>query len=321
MAVLAMLIVILATIISHTSSIWSHTRAQAEQLREARDAFDVLTRRIGEATLNSYVDYEDATGATRTSPSSASFVPKTYGTQSELRFISGPGLQGNSHAIFFQGPRSFTEDNSIPGGSRLLNSLGYYIQYGDDARFLPNFLTARNRPRLMEFCESSETLSVYRYTSGSASASDRTSKEWFAAPLRQNSPSTRVIAENVLALVLLPILPEALREAKNYDLTALAPDYLYDSTVRKANSDLSPRNQLPPLIQITMVAADEISMNRLGDGGIAEVQTLVSSRFKRASDYTTDLQALEALLTAKKVNYRIFSSNLSLKNARWSRTQ
>lgn len=327
-AVLSILLVILATMISQTSSVWSYTRGQAEQFREARDAFDTLTRRIGEATLNTYVDYEDGLGRTRTTATSTSFVPKNYARQSELRFLSGPGIHGESHAVFFQSPLGRTADGTGVGGAKLLNTIGYYLEYGSDKPFLPPFLEAKakTRLRLMEFCEPAEQLSVYEYTSGNASATDRLSREWFEKPLaaaQPPDPTLQIVAENLIALILLPKLPttDTGGDSNNpYTDSSLAPNYLYNSTDRvTTDANLNPRNQLPPIIQVTLIAMDEKSAARMDEGGFAKLRTAVSSRFLKSDDYSTDLQNLESELTELGISYRVFTSNVILKNAKWSR--
>lgn len=320
-AVLAILLVLMAAMISRTTSIWGYTRGQAEQFREARDAFDTITRRLSEATLNTYFDYEDAGGNPRTAATSTSFVPKKYGRQSELRFLSGPDVHGESHAVFFQSPTGKNGDVAGAGGGRLLNTLGYFLEYGDDRKFLPEFLEARRRLRLMEFCEPSEELSVYRFTSGNATPADRAGREWFTARLDSPNPPVQIVAENIVALVLLPMLPATDQLAGNYDSASLAPEYLYDSTMRRADANLNPRNQLPPVMQVTMVAIDEASASRLGESGYSELLAAVASRFSEASEYDSDMATLQDELTRLGVTFRVFTSNVILKNAKWSREQ
>lgn len=320
-AVLTILVVILATMISRTSSVWSYARGQAEQFREAREAFDTLTRRLGESTLGTYLDYEDADGLTRTVTTSSSFVPKTYGRQSELRYLSGPDVAGEAHAVFFQCPLGRTSTASTSGGSRLLNTVGYFVEYGNDRAYLPTFLESKNRFRLMEFCEPADQLSVYAYTTGGASVADRTSRKWFTHPLNQSNRPVSIAAENILALILLPMLPATDLQTGGYTETSLAPNYLYDSTSRGTDPRLNPRNQLPPIVQVTMIAIDEVSASRLGDPGLDALRSEITTRFRNAEDYPTDLQSLRAKLTELGVNFRVFTSNVILKNAKWSREQ
>jgi uncharacterized protein (TIGR02599 family) len=319
--VLAILLVLMTTMISRTSSIWSYTRGQVEQFREARDAFDSLTRRLGEATLNTYLDYEDASGSPRTASTMISFVPKSYGRQSELRFLSGPNIHGKSHAVFFQAPQGRLSSASASGSPKLLNTLGFFLDFEEDAAFLPSFLPSKKRIRLLEFCEPSDTLSVYRYTSGAASAADRVSRNWFTEPLAVANPPIQIVAENIVALVLLPLLPNTDRILGGYTETSLAPTYLYDSTAKVADPNLNPRNQLPPLIQVTMVAIDEASASRIGESGHARILDAVASLFQSASEYAKDLKSLEEELKSLGVSYRVFTTQVVLKGAKWSRSQ
>lgn len=320
-AIMAILLLIVTAMINRTSSIWTYTRGKIDQFREARDAFDLLTRKMSEATLNTYLDYEDSNGQTRTTSNSTSFVPKSYARQSDLRFLCGPGVFGQSHAAFFQMPLGVTSSGSNSGTGMALNSIGFYIDYGDDSQFLPSFIKPHTRFRLMEFIEPAESLSIYQYTTGSASAADRTSWNWFTNALQKPSPPVQIAAENIIALILLPKL-SALDEASgHYSPDALAPTYLYDSTSRQADPNLNPRNQLPPVVQVTMIAIDEASAARLGENGLQSIRSELADRFKTASEYEKDMTEVTSFLTSLKVSYQIFTTNISLKNAKWSHEQ
>src|SRR5690349_5884687 len=116
MAVAALIAVFLASMVNQTSSLWSNTKARVEQFRDARLAFEAITRRLSQATLNTYWDYYYPPGSNSSSLSSSTAVaPIGYGRQSELRFVcgSGTGLTASTganaslrpaHAIFFQAP-------------------------------------------------------------------------------------------------------------------------------------------------------------------------------------------------------------------------
>lgn len=318
-AVLAALLVILSSIISHISSVWTHVRGKVEQFREARHAFDTLTRRLGEATLGTYLDYEDKNGLPRSAATSITFVPKAYGRQSELRFLSGPSVAGDSHAIFFQSPLGRTSSNSAPASSKLLNTLGYFIEYGEDSSFLPAFIPPKIRPRLMEFCEPSDQLSIYTYTSGTASAADRKSRNWFQQPLLAQNPPVSIVAENIIALIFLPLLPGPDRERGGYTESSLAQDYLYDSTQRNSDPNLNPLNQLPAVVRVTMIAIDEQTANRLDPTQLEAIKGMVGSLFLKADNYDEDINSLESMLIEIGANFHVFSTNVILKNAKWSR--
>ena len=128
--------------------------------------------------------------------------------------------------------------------------------------------------------------------------------------------------------------------------TQLAPNYLYDSRGYVAaptdpNALLS-RNQLPPMVQVTMVVIDERSADRFqsslgaSPGTIATATTKLgltsgnSGLFLKPSSrpnptpaeekdqYLTDLQTLERKLVELNVTYRIFSTDVSILQAKWS---
>ena len=113
MAVLALLVLCLSGITEQTGKLWRQTSARVEAFREARNAYEAMTRQISQATLNTYQDYygyasssleklplvprtnRNADGTTVNadgSPGSniSTFVPVTYERQSELRFFCGP---------------------------------------------------------------------------------------------------------------------------------------------------------------------------------------------------------------------------------------
>ena len=324
--VMLILLLVVSAMVNRTSTIWTYTRGKIEQFREARDAFDLLTRHISEATLNTYYDYEDDQQRTRTEATRATFVPRTYARQSELRFLSGPALHGESHAIFFQAPMGRVDSNVDNRSGSALNTIGFFIEYGDDKAFLPPFAKERTRFRLMEFIEPSDKLTLYTYTSGAASGADRLSDKWFKTPLSATPAPVNIAAENIIALALLPKLSPADQAAGNqaggnYTDTSLAPNYTYDSTKRESDPRLNPRNQLPVLVQVTMIAIDEASALRIGDIGLQGIRNELKDRFINASKYADDLKDMEGYLAENHIAYQVFSSNIALKNAKWSRNQ
>jgi prepilin-type N-terminal cleavage/methylation domain-containing protein len=179
---LAIVLLLLASMTNSTASIWRLTSGKIEEFRSAGNAFDALTRRLSQATLNTYWDYDSPT------------APTTYLRHSELRFLSGPATANSygsgvfpsnvvtsgtttTHAIFFQAPLGFVDespliDNPNFGGlDNLVNTWGYYVEYNADVR--PNFINslahpppARNRYRLMELMQPSNQMTIYNYTSG-----------------------------------------------------------------------------------------------------------------------------------------------------------
>jgi uncharacterized protein (TIGR02599 family) len=87
---------------------------------------------------------------------------------------------------------------------------------------------------------------------------------------------------------------------------------------------------LPPLVKITMVALDSAAGERLAEGGNeAQQQRLagvLAPLFSNANGYNTpgsayhqDLATLQNFLVAEKLNFRVFSSTVVMKQARWSK--
>lgn len=329
MAILSMLVLILLSITDATRKTWSYTNAKIEQFRDAREAFETITRRLSQATLNTYWDYHYPNNDTEKAPDG-------YVRQSELRFISGPNLvEGSpSHSIFFQAPLG--ESDSYSGMKNLLNTCGYFVEFGSDKDSRPSFVKSpeRWRFRLMELIEPTESLSLYKYTSGRENdAADGEAKnisykgkEWFTDPLA-DAKNKRAVADNILALVLLPKLANGEKRASDsggelrpFEPHELAPNYTCDSTEESDDPALNPKNQLPPVVRVTMVAVDETSFNRLQGSGTT-APTLLGKYFTDSSKFDEDLKGLEADLVKKKLNYRIFTTDVTLKAGKWSREQ
>lgn len=351
MALLSLVSVLLVSMTNSTASTWKYTAGKIEQFRSASNAFEAMTRRISQATLNTYWDYQYPNNDT-TQP------PISYVRQSELRFIAGQmqTLSGSgtphrpTYGMFFQAPLGFVDDTTNFGGmENLLNTWGYYVEFNADTR--PGFISSGSNPppahwryRLMELMQPSNKMSLYSYTSGTGryqpgipnnwlytSANPPagfSGFEWFTDALNATPPQTHMLAENVIALVLLPKL------SQEQDTTGvqLSPHYSYDSTKTDDANDpagaVSPslnwKNQLPPVVQVTMIAIDEASANRVASGsGLPFFDTYLQSPYftdpAKLDGATGDLAALQAALSSHHVNFRVFTSNISIRAAKWSR--
>lgn len=341
-AILGMLVLMFATIISQTSNLWKRTTGKIEQFREARAAFETMTTRLSQATLNTYWDYDKS-------------PPTKYERRSELRFISGPSVtllnssNNPTHSIFFQAPLGQTEKPEFQGFENLLCTCGFYLEFGDDKNLRPSFVTEavaplRYRHRLMQFIAPTETSKIYNYTSGIVAtgalpkAVTYKDKTWYNT-LYSVAGYSRPIAENIIALIITPRLAKsdelALGGGSVTDESPLAPNYLYDSSNTGAGGPSKPLlnslAQLPPILQVTMVAIDEGSASRLITGStdpFIASPFLVKDKFATSSQYSTDLllekggaTSLEGALIEKATNYRIFSTNVAIRGAKWSRQQ
>ena len=133
-----------------------------------------------------------------------------------------------------------------------------------------------------------------------------------------------IAGSRAIAFVITPRLSKAeeIPLQSNATHSPLAPNYGYDSTGTNANPQLNPRNQLPPVVQLTMVAIDEksaasLGLSSSGDSDIFKISTLFSDTTKFAEDIAT----LEQTLATKRVKYRIFTTNVQIRAAKWSREQ
>ncbi len=377
-AVFTGLMLLLVTATNQTGDMWRRSAAKIEQFQQARRGFESMTRRVSQATLNTYWDYSFPIVNGKPDRSA---VPDGYLRQSELRFRTGiaqqligsaDGITRPTHAIFFQAPLGFVDDDLVvrkdPSKSHkplsnLMNTWGYFLEVTDDSQFVPQFLTgiipARTRSRLMEVMEPSETLKMDNpsiYSDGAKKGEPIDPNwdnpkwlNWFTVPVSRRT-NVRVLAENVLALIILPRLSpqdEAFRAAaKPPKLDVLCPVYDYDSkrlsndaaalknpTKKASDPELNPKNQLPPVVTVTMVAIDEASAQRLaasanGDATQGLDFKTIFKLSKQLEDNPTsvapgdgDLAELEKQLIEKKLTYRIFTSNVAIRGAKWSRWQ
>ena len=300
MTVIAIMLVVLSQMTNALRTTISQTTSQLEEFRDARNAFETMTRRIGQATLNAYDDLDPT--------STAGTAATSYVRASELRFRSGSasdlfagvtGTAGNlkhpTNAIFFQAPlgiASSSNSSLYAGLNRLLNTCGYYIEWNSDLNQRPAFLAslsppipARYRFRLMELVEPTDNLSIYTYTSGLKTGATPpqtkswtyTGLDWFQNPLNSDSPSAtsptpppvHAVTENVILLAILPMVsPKDAQSPIGGDVDGtskdLAPTYAYDSTTTGHTPDI--RNKLPPLVYVLMVAVGEKSFSRYQAG-------------------------------------------------------
>ncbi len=323
-SIVLLLMLMLVSMTDSTSRTWRYATQKIEQFQGARVGFESMTRRLSQATLNTYWAVDSRLVAKNQ-------VPDRYVRCSELRFVLGPmekvlagsPLQGGSyrtHGVFFQAPMGFVDDKVNYGGlNNLVNAWGYFLEVGQDGNPVPPFLEGtvkkRWRSRLKEFMQPSEKMAVYKYQDNG---------KWYTEPLSEKAPPVRTLAENIVALVLVPKLaPDdaAARAGK-----VLTKDFYYNTLLEAEDEEIDSRHQLPPLVQVTMVAIDEASARSLEerfaqrpnlgvdvDGLFKEV-----AKLQRSTDGVPgDIDELERRLAALKVSYRVFSSNVIIRAAKW----
>ena len=308
MAVLALMSVLMVSVVGSSQRMSKQALAGVGQFREARRAFERIEQTLSQATLNVYWDYVDADGNPRPAVPAAPFVPTGYFRQSELRYrqfkataLTAPrGGTMKGMALFFQAPLGRTGTAGPGGMNALLNTVGYFVERGDDMQFRPPLIQAsKTRYRLFELLQPSESFSIYKNTSGAPT--DRSS-DWIEDPL--STPAfSHPLAENVVALVFRAEYPDS------SDKAVTAFDYDSTPVVRPTPSQPVEENNLPMSVRITMVVLDEDSARRVEDRGIA---------LPDAHDEAS-LNQLESELRQNRLTYRRMDSSVSIGPAKWSR--
>ncbi|XHR27120.1 MAG: prepilin-type N-terminal cleavage/methylation domain-containing protein [Chthoniobacteraceae bacterium] len=300
LTILSLIIVLLLSMITNASTIWLSSSAKVDAFQSARMAFDTLTRKLSQATLNTYIGYDDSSNATR------------YLRQSELKFTIGlsgsgayPGTPGTGQVFFFVAPASYTLNTSgYCGMESLLNVCGYYVSFSTN-NTVPAHVKANQvyRYRLMQLIVPTEQNSVYT-SSGNA---------WFTDFVASSYPA----ADNIIALFIRPQDPDPALASP--DLTA---DYTCDSTLNAtANPQPVTANQLPPIMQVTMVAIDEAFAKRAENGSTppAKITAALAGKFTVTSEFENDLSKLEMALQDAKIPYRVFSSAVAIRESKWTK--
>lgn len=344
--VLSILMLISLTSLESMQKSWKSTRVRVEQFRGARTAFETMSRNLSQATLNTYWDYYYAETRSNVPAVNGSTPPAGYGRQSELHFWSGPAHEAVApgavqsrypgHAVFFQAPLGQSEQHR--GLSALLNARGYYIEFGSDAarrpEFLPDGVTrVHHRYRLMEYRPPAEIVS----TNAPGNAVYSKPDVWFREGI---ATASRVVADNIVLLVIMPLVPEEalVQKASGPALapTWIAPIYRYNSKdCNNGTPQVDPisldsfqsirqgtQHLLPPQLRLTLVALDEAGAARwaemTGDEPVdLQVEAQAAFTNPEPAQYNADLQKVKDYFQSLKINYRVFSEVITLRNARW----
>ena len=343
MGVLSILMLVAMTALETTQRSWRETKSKVDQFREARIAFETITRNLSQATLNTYWDYFYAETQSNQPPSDVSVSPAGYVRQSELDFQILPAVEltpgGDvshkpGHALFFQAPLGLSQ--SYRGLGHLLNARGYYVHFESNVERRPAFLPGgiipvKHRYRLMEYRPPAE--SVAQQGDDLLGNAVYTQRHWYQQNLEAVS---RPIADNILLLLFSAQVPsDTLSPESGRKAYWIAPGYRYNSRdVENQTPDVeSPvvrtdgsihqgtQHLLPPQVRVTLVAGEEDSTRQwLGRGGDAEalaLSQLAEAPFEDAQHYERDLDRLKQYLNRQRVNYRVFTTTITLRNAAW----
>ena len=316
MAILIMMCSMIVSLTSSAQKVMKQTTARVDQFREARRAFERINQRLSQATLNTYWDYVDANGNARTVATSGTFVPNRYARISELRYYQTGTNAANvtpvaltaphggtliGQAVFFQAPVGFTTSGTLSSMNSLLNTVGYFLESGSDTNLRPSTVSAtKNRYRLFELIEPTENLTIYSLTSGSSSYNGTA---WFTTPMAPtNAAYSHRLADNIVALLFQAQYTDASGNPVTMYKYSSAPSAFTSGT--QAITD----NNLPPNVHVTMLAVDETSARRIQDQNIPIID----------AQNDDDVNALEATLQSKKLNYCKFETTLTIGASKWS---
>ena len=372
----------LLTSLEQTRRTINSTTSKVAQFQAARVAFEAMTRNLSQATLNTYWDLDFNAGNN----------PIRYRRQSDLHFVidaaaklgfpNATPAQYPTEAVFFQAPLGFSTTANASGPPRkygnlanLLSVVGYYVEWNEDTAvpaFLvnkPNILPKRFRYRLMEVMQPGEYNTVYNNSNYSGASPYSGPRDWILTslglktlptaffPPGKATPlvnSAHVLAENVVAMMLIPKVSERNRSASDA-LNDLTTDYTYDSRpllayqsqartapgtdLNKALTSIQRQqlHQLPPIVQVTMVAIDEESAARLQSNSTLPPDWS-SDLFKSCTtqkhfmdelgdpakpatkSLTFRLQNSDHSLPTPRMTYRVFTTDVAMRASNWSRS-
>ncbi|GAB4182395.1 MAG: hypothetical protein Fur0032_23460 [Terrimicrobiaceae bacterium] len=333
-AVLSIFVVLLFSVIDNSFKLWRRTSSDITMFDSARAAFDTMTRRLSQATLNTYLDYYDSGWQRRSPANASSFTPARYGRASDLAFYSGfssdlglPGGTKQGHGVYFFAPLGYSGGNaSLTDLPNLLNPIGYHVEWGDDTDLRPSFLSALpklSRFRLVETILPTQEFTDYPAFSDSTSNNDDNG-QWIAPSLGSPNAQRNALADNILLLV---IRPEVSRQDASllglddpWDLTA---DYIYDSRAGEQRTT-TPEDiqfaQLPPMLRVVMVAVSEKDAARLvGSGSSVPAEFLLpAGAFEDPDKLETDLEEFTRPLAEKNIQFRVFNQVIPIRSAKFS---
>ena len=325
MAILLMMLLIMTQVISTTQKTWHAASARLTQFREARIAFDTITRGLSQATLNPYRDFNYGSGTPGLPPGTSPLLPPIgfmrwadLGIHMDIAsnvFTNFGSSNMPGHAVIFQAPLGYTAIDSYHALNSLLCVSGYFVLFGSDVDYLPTGLISRLEPRsryrLYQYQPTTESNPVFYNkintpaTPGAWATIDKSKMiDNLGAPLYHPG------AENILALVLAPSFntgaPAGAVVALGAPTTAPS-QYSFNSYT---DTDPAKQFHLPTSVQVVMVAMDEESASRVALMYGTNAPSLFNATFTNPGNLDGDLRLARLSLEKLRVNYRIFSSTV-----------
>jgi uncharacterized protein (TIGR02599 family) len=347
--VLSVLMLVIMQLLDSTQSTVVKQQSRAEEFKDARAALENISRSLSNAVINSYWAYGDSSVAGKVN----------FTRQSDGHFISGPAtvLLGPPHAapghgFFFQAADGHVR---LPGSTsslgdpyNLIVCAGYYVDFNSDLDARPDFLAARTevnperqRFRLMQLRVPPNENLLYSSTLNLNKAVTREGVlRWLRGPFPASGATWQehsvVLADNILALIAVPryiavemgALSESTSTGKENSTTTTKPveDYYYDSREYqwgdKNEKSRASHHQLPPVVELTLVAVEERSYEalseRMGSDALRQkINDVFADLFVQHSKFKEDMEKLEAGLTELKLHHRVFSTSVLLRGSKW----
>jgi len=331
MVILSVLMLMLTVLLDQVQKSWRYAESRISQFREARVAFDLMTKNIGQASLNTYWNLKD---------DDSDGLYDGYYRTTELHFLTLTAAEMGSstnqkpvgQGIFFQAPLGFS--GQYRNLNNLFNGRGYFVSFGSDKRFKPSFVDSedRFRFRLMEFRPPAEANQIFEDGRAEREKGEaQVFNSWYKQALAgvgegDFEAHLNPIAENILTLIVSPRdSMEVTTAARTDTYSKIAPDFKFDSNKKPASSggkdDFSDfSQQVPPLVRVTMVAIDESAAVRYAKEGTmpTELTAPLNGLFRNTKSYGDDVQKLSDELNKLKISHKVFSSMVMLRSAKWS---
>ena len=248
---------------------------------------------------------------------------------------------------------STTLGPSIKDMHDLLNCWGYYVSYSSDLTRRPDFMKdakgtllnpERKRFRLMEFRQPPDDSILFSksFNIGSQTTSNGLYR-WFRGPYKSGGKTTAdysvPLAENVLAVVVTPYIYVTTADSSGNSSTDMRKkqSYEYDTKLYQWRAGtgqdiISSKNQLPAMLELTLIATDEGSYERLEakygvTGAASKVQGIFNGLLTNSTNFapdpgnvqakTYDVDVIDQRIRALGINYKIFTTTVSLRASKW----
>lgn len=314
MVILAMILLVITSVIGQAQRTWKGATSRLSQFREARQAFDTVSRNLRQAMINSYGDY--LIRPTPFDPPPPPYIVRD--ADLGIRFDKATNIvTGGStaselpgSAVVFQAPLGLTSSEIYRPLKNLLCVRGYFVRFGSDQSFMPyglrSRLKERFRYRLIEYAPPTETNPVY--AEGPVGA-------WTTISETTGQDYMRVVANNIMALVLAPTFNDGAAGNNPRELgeSVQDPIFTFNSFVGGEYNRRSTLHRMPSSTQIIMVALDEESAARMITGEDSpDILRQAGAEFNDPQAIERNVDSLRAYMNSQRYNFRIFSSNVFL---------